>query len=411
MNIVLINHYAGSPEMGMEFRSYYFAREWIKMGHKVDIIAADFSHLRRKNPKIEQDFQMEVIDGINYHWIKTRTYEGNGVSRAITMAQFITKLWLHSGKIVKKMEPDVVICSSTYPLDTFVGQRIRKKSKKKVKLIHEVHDMWPATLIEVGGMSKYHPFVIAMQIGENSAYKHSDKVVSLLPYAEKYMKQHGLAEGKFICIPNGVVEEEWITDADLPAEHQKVFNQLHDKGKFIAGYFGGHALSNALEYLLEIADSMAQQKDVQFVLVGDGVEKKSLIEQSKKMELDNVTFLDPVPKKAVPKLCEQFDCIYMGGHESPLYRFGLCLNKMFDSMMAGKPIICAMTTPKTYIEEYECGIRVNSGDIQGCVNAILRIKDMDEDERTRMGERGHQATINHFNYRTLSKKFESVLGE
>ena len=70
-----------------------------------------------------------------------------------------------------------------------------------------------------------------------------------------------------------------------------------------------------------------------------------------------------------------------------------------------------MTTPKTYIEEYECGIRVNSGDIQGCVNAILRIKDMDEDERTRMGERGHQATINHFNYRTLSKKFESVLGE
>lgn len=411
MNIVLINHYAGSPEMGMEFRPYYFAREWIKMGHKVDIIAADFSHLRRKNPKIEQDFQMEVIDGINYHWIKTRTYEGNGVSRAITMAQFITKLWLHAGKIVKKMEPDVVICSSTYPLDTFVGQRIRKKSKKKVKLIHEVHDMWPATLIEVGGMSKYHPFVIAMQIGENSAYKHSDKVVSLLPYAEKYMKQHGLAEGKFICIPNGVVEEEWITDADLPAEHQKVFNQLHDKGKFIAGYFGGHALSNALEYLLEIADSMAQQKDVQFVLVGDGVEKKSLIEQSKKMELDNVTFLDPVPKKAVPKLCEQFDCIYMGGHESPLYRFGLCLNKMFDSMMAGKPIICAMTTPKTYIEEYECGIRVNSGDIQGCVNAILRIKDMDEDERTRMGERGHQATINHFNYRTLSKKFESVLGE
>ena len=411
MNIVLINHYAGSPEMGMEFRPYYFAREWVKMGHKVDIIAADFSHLRRKNPNVSEDFQTDVIDGINYHWIKTRTYEGNGASRAITMAQFITKLWLHAGRIIKEMEPDVVICSSTYPLDTFVGQRIRKKSKKKEKLIHEIHDMWPATLIEVGGMSKYHPFVIAMQIGENSAYKHSDKVVSLLPYAEKYMKQHGLAEGKFICIPNGVVEEEWITDADLPAEHQKVFNQLHDKGKFIAGYFGGHALSNALEYLLEIADSMAQQKDVQFVLVGDGVEKKSLIEQSKKMELDNVTFLDPVPKKAVPKLCEQFDCIYMGGHESPLYRFGLCLNKMFDSMMAGKPIICAMTTPKTYIEEYECGIKVDSGDIQGCVNAILRIKDMDEDERTRMGERGHQATINHFNYRTLSKKFESVLGE
>ena len=110
MNIVLINHYAGSPEMGMEFRPYYFAREWVKMGHKVDIIAADFSHLRRKNPNVSEDFQTDVIDGINYHWIKTRRYEGNGASRAITMAQFITKLWLHADRIIKEMEPDVVIC-------------------------------------------------------------------------------------------------------------------------------------------------------------------------------------------------------------------------------------------------------------------------------------------------------------
>ena len=409
MNIVLINHYAGSPEMGMEFRPYYFAREWVKMGHKVDIIAADFSHLRRKNPNVSEDFQTDIMDGINYHWIKTRTYEGNGASRAITMAQFITKLWLHAGRIIKEMEPDVVICSSTYPLDTFVGQRIRKKSKKKVKLIHEMHDMWPATLIEVGGMSKYHPFVIAMQIGENSAYKHSDKVVSLLPYAEKYMKQHGLAEGKFVCIPNGVVEEEWNKTDELPDEHQKVFDALHGKNKFIVGYFGGHALSNALEYLLEIAGDMVQHKDIHFVLVGDGVEKKSLIEQSKKMELDNVTFLDPVPKKAVPKLCEQFDCIYMGGHESPLYRFGLCLNKMFDSMMAGKPIICAMTTPKTYIEEYECGIKVDSGDIQGCVSAILKIKSMNEDDRKKMGENGIKACHKRFFYDNLANIFITTM--
>lgn len=409
MNIVLINHYAGSPEMGMEFRPYYFAREWVKMGHKVDIIAADFSHLRRKNPNVSEDFQTEVIDGINYHWIKTRTYEGNGASRAITMAQFITKLWLHAGRIIKEMEPDVVICSSTYPLDTFVGQRIRKKSKKKVKLIHEVHDMWPATLIEVGGMSKHHPFVIAMQIGENSAYKHSDKVVSLLPYAEEYMKQHGLAEGKFVCIPNGVVEEEWNKTDELPDEHQKVFDALHGKNKFIVGYFGGHALSNALEYLLEVAGDMVQHKDIHFVLVGDGVEKKNLIDLSKKMNLDNVTFLKSVSKKAVPQLCQQFDCIYMGGHESPLYRFGLCLNKMFDSMMAGKPIICAMTTPKTYIEEYDCGIKVDSGDIQGCVSAILKIKSMNEDDRKKMGENGIKACHKRFFYDNLANIFITTM--
>ena len=103
MNILLINHYAGSPEMGMEFRPYYFAREWVKAGHRVDIIAADYSHLRRVNPEVDHDFQEDIIDGIHYHWIKTRTYEGNGAKRAITMAQFVSKLWLNTGRIIKEI--------------------------------------------------------------------------------------------------------------------------------------------------------------------------------------------------------------------------------------------------------------------------------------------------------------------
>lgn len=61
MNILYINHYAGSPEMGMEFRPYYFSREWIKMGYNVRIIAGDYSHLRIKNPKVENDFQEKLF--------------------------------------------------------------------------------------------------------------------------------------------------------------------------------------------------------------------------------------------------------------------------------------------------------------------------------------------------------------
>ncbi len=94
MNILLINHYAGSPEMGMEFRPYYMAREWAKMGHRVRIIAGDFSHLRIKNPKVKNDFQKENIDGVEYYWLRTGDYHGNGVKRAMTMFRFVGKLWL-----------------------------------------------------------------------------------------------------------------------------------------------------------------------------------------------------------------------------------------------------------------------------------------------------------------------------
>ena len=49
MNILYINHYAGSPDMGMEFRPYYLSREWVELGHNDTIIAEDYCQLRKKN--------------------------------------------------------------------------------------------------------------------------------------------------------------------------------------------------------------------------------------------------------------------------------------------------------------------------------------------------------------------------
>lgn len=409
MNILILNHYAGSPEMGMEFRPYYFAREWIKMGHRVDIIAADYSHLRRMNPVVDHDFQEQVIDGIHYHWIQTGTYEGNGAKRAMTMFRFVSKLWLKAKKIINALSPDVVIASSTYPLDTYVGQRIRKLSKKKVKLIHEVHDMWPATLIEIGGMSKWHPFVVVMQIGENSAYKNSDTIVSLLPNAEQYMRAHGLKEGKFICIPNGIVLEEWDRPEELPKEHQAIFETLKLEKKFIVGYFGGHALSNALDILLDIATQI-EDRNVQFVLVGDGVEKVRLMKKAERLSLNNVTFMDSIPKRAIPTLCEMLDCIYMGEHDSPLQRFGLCLNKMFDCMASGKPSIC-VTAMESYFTEYNCGYDMNASNIKAICKRIENVKQLDMKKLEEIRENGQRAAQRIFNYKSLAERFIDVMME
>lgn len=407
MNILLINHYAGSPEMGMEFRPYYFAREWIKMGHRVDIIAGDYSHLRRINPEVRKDFQENVIDGIHYHWIRTGEYEGNGVKRALTMARFVSKLWIHAGKIVRKLAPDVVITSSTYPIDTYAGQRIRKKSKKKIRLIHEVHDMWPATLIEVGGMSKKNPFVIVMQIGENSAYRNSDNVVSLPPLAKDYMIEHGMAAEKFVEIPNGIVEEDWENPMPLPDEHEKILNDLRKEEKFIVGYFGGHALSNALEVLLSCAEK-SDDSSIHFVLVGDGVKKPDLIAEANAKKLKNITFLPPINKKAIPSLCEKFDLIYFGSKASPLYRFGIAMNKMIDGFMAGKPMVCAITTPESPISKYDCGIMVDSEDVEGSLEAIKKIKDMDVASLENLKERAIKTAVNVYSYKILAQRFAGL---
>ncbi len=404
MNIILMDHYAGSPQMGMEFRPYYMAREWVKLGHNVRIVGGDFSHLRIKNPKIKKDFTTQTINGIKYTWLKTGEYEGNGVKRAESMLRYVGKLYVNAERIARAWKPDVVIASSTYPLETYAAQKIAKCAG--AKYVHEVHDMWPATLYEIGGMSQENPFVVMMQMAENSAYRNCDALVALLPYTKKYMVKHGLAPYKFNNIQNGVLEEEWAEKLPLPAEHTELFEKL--KGKFIVQYMGGHALSNALDILLDCA-AKETDKDIAFVLIGDGVEKQRLVKRKKDEGLDNVYFLPPVAKTMVPSLVERADCSYMGALDSPLYRFGLCLNKMYDCMMAGKPIVCAINAPKTLVEQYSCGYMADPSDVGTINEAIHRIKAMSAQQRAEMGENGRRAVLENFTYQKLAKRFLDVM--
>lgn len=406
MNIVLINHYAGSPDMGMEFRPYYMAQEWVKAGHTVHIYAADYSHLRKKNPVVMQDFMEEIKDGIHYHWIKTRKYTENGLKRATTMVQFVMKLRINAKRIVEETNPNVIITSSTYPLDTYAGQRIKKVSTNAL-LIHEIHDMWPITPIEIGGMSKYNPFIIIMQIAENSFCKQSDKIVSLLPNAKDYLIQHGMRKDKFHCIPNGIILDEWNTEEELPEEHKKTFRELEANGKFVIGFFGSHTKSYALTYLI---DAVREIKDnhVCAVFVGDGMEKKKLIEYAKDLK-NKVFFLPPVDKKCIPSLLKNMDCIYVGAVNNKMLRFGICMNKLFDAMMSGKLILYAVNAPNNYIEDYQCGVSVIPEDKEALICGINKIMEMSEERRAQLGINGQNAVLEHFEYSMLANEFLKIM--
>ena len=198
MRILLINHYAGSIYHGMEFRPYYFAREWVKMGHEVVIVAASYSHLRQKNVAINAAILEENIDGIKYIWLKTPEYSGNGVGRIKNMATFIYKLYKFLPQITAGFKPDAVIASSTYPLDSYPANWIAKKHG--AKFVFELHDLWPMSPMVLGHMSKYHPFIWIMQRGEDYWCKNADTVISLLPEAYKHLVTRGMTMEKYIVI-------------------------------------------------------------------------------------------------------------------------------------------------------------------------------------------------------------------
>lgn len=403
MNLLLINHYAGSPKHGMEYRPYYLAREWVKQGHHVTIVAGSYSHLRIEQPDVHTSCAEESIDGIRYVWLNTPRYSGNGVWRVWSMLVFVFRLWWHRRRIVADFPPAVVIASSTYPLDIFPAHYTAKRYH--AKLVFEVHDLWPLTPIQIGGMSPRHPFIVLMQLAENFAYRKSDCVVSMLKNAFEYMRFHGLSEDRFRYIPNGVVLSEWEgAAAPLPPQHAECLRSLRSEGRFLVGYVGGHQQSNALEFVLDAAERLRDTPAV-FVLVGQGTEKEQLQNRAKDRDIANVIFLPPIPKACVPQALAAMDVLYIGWRRHPLYRYGICPNKLMDYMMAGKPVIHAVEAGNDPVAESGCGMSCSAEDPCAVADAVVRLMNVSLDQRTAMGLRGRKYVRENYSYPLLAQQF------
>jgi glycosyltransferase involved in cell wall biosynthesis len=407
MRILYINHYAGSPRHGMEYRPHYLARHWVRMGHQVTIVAASASHIRYNEPELTGDATEETIDEIRYVWLRTPSYLGSGVRRVINMAAFVLGLFRLKRRLLERFSPEVVIASSTYTWDIFPAHAIARRAG--AKLVFEVHDLWPLTPMELGRMSKWHPFIASLQWGENYACRHADVVISMLPLADKHLSCHGMAPEKFHYIPNGIELSEWhAQNKALPHAHAELLEKLREQGRFILCYAGTHGLSDALDTLLEAASLMSNEP-VDFVLVGRGAYKDRLRLQAEHMGLKNVHFLDPVSKEMIPGLLQRTDVLFFGGRRQPLYRFGISPNKLMDYMAAGKPIINSIEAGNDPVREAGCGITVKPDDPRAIADAVLWLMAIPVSERERMGNAGRTYVRSNHDYEVLARKVLRVL--
>ncbi len=406
MRILYESDLAGSKYHGMAYRIYQFSREFVSRGHQVMIVAASYSHVRSKNPVVTGLITDEEIDGITYKWIKTNKYKGNGLGRVWHMLSYNIKLFLHARSIAREFKPDIVISSGVTPLDFIGCNRIAKYAN--AGCILEVGDLWPLTPIELGGFSRRHPFIMFMQKAEDYAYRNTSAVVSLLPCAEEYMKSRGLKENKFTYISNGIVESDWNNTESLPEEHLNVINDLKHKGEFLIGFSGTHSISNALYTMLDVAKKLENDR-IHFVLVGGGPIKQDLIDYARKNRICNATFLPAVNKLMIPGFLSMMDALYVGFQKQSLYRFGISPNKIYDYMMSGKPVIQAIEAGNSPVDEAKCGFSVSPDDMDGICGAIVKIKNMSQDERNKLGSNGRIYVKENNIYDFLVKKYLNLL--
>ncbi len=145
------------------------------------------------------------------------------------------------------------------------------------------------------------------------------------------------------------------------------------------------------------------------VLVGGGQEKENLIKYVYKKDIANVYFLPPIDKLAIPNLLKEMDVLYIGLQKQSLFRFGISPNKMFDYMMAAKPIIQAIDAGNNLVREADCGIDVEPDNVSEISKAIWTLKSMPEEERRRLGENGKKFVLSNHTYQVLGKRFLDIM--
>lgn len=396
----IINEYAGSPYHGMTYRHYYLAKALIKQGYEVSIITSAYSHLLLKKPSLGDDFITEEwIDGIRYCWIKMPSYEGaRSLKRVLNWFLFAAKVWWLRFRMSHK--PDAILVSSL-PLHPIVSGFLLAKFYG-AKLLFEVRDLWPLSAMELGGYSSKHPFIWHLQWLEDFAYKHASKVISLLPHAYEYMQTRGLEKEKFIYLPNGVD----TTRVGLKQEEIKGALPSLPKDAFIVGYTGTLGHANALEYLIEAA-RLISEPSIVIVIVGEGVEKASLMKQAE--GISSILFLPSIEKSLIPQMLARFDVCYIGWRKCGLYRYGVSANKLFDYMLAQKPIVHSMDEHNDIVSEAQCGVRVDAQDPQAIAKGIMDLFALTREERAVYGKNGKAYVLEHHSYDVIAKRLAGIL--
>ena len=252
MNVWIVNHYAIPPSMGGLVRHYYFSKYLQKNGHTVKIFTSSKIHNTDINMIRDKSlYKEEIVDGIEYTFVKSRDYKGNGLQRILNMVELPFQMWKTMKLFFKKEKPDVIYTSSPDLFVAFFALVFGRK--KKIPVVVEVRDLWPESIVEYKRMSRKNPVIQVLYQLEKWIYKKADRLIFTMPGGKEYIKDKGWDKAidlrKVHHINNGVDLEEFeynkrnnhVCDEDLESNDKKIV------------YVGSIRLANNLGQLIKAA--------------------------------------------------------------------------------------------------------------------------------------------------------------
>lgn len=410
MNVWIVNHYAIPPSMGGLVRHYYFSKYLQKNGHTVKIFTSSKIHNTDINMIRDKSlYKEENVDGIEYTFVKSRDYKGNGIQRILNMVELPFQMWKTMKLFYKKEKPDVIYTSSPDLFVAFFALMFGRK--KKIPVVVEIRDLWPESIVEYKNMSKKNPIIQILYQLEKWIYKKSDRLIFTMPGGKDYIKDRGWEKKvdlqKVYHINNGVDLAEFeynkqnscFSDEDLESNDKKVV------------YVGSIRLANNLGQLMEAAKVLKKngRSDIKFLIYGDGTEKEKL-EQFACRENLNAIFKGKVEKKYIPYILSKADVNVINVKNTGLTKYGCSWNKLFEYIASERPILCNFPQNYDLIKEHHLGVSQKFISSKEYADKIKELIDITDEERKCISENARKLK-KQYDYRCLTVRLEKIFSE
>lgn len=405
MKILIIHQYFLGKDDAGGSRWNQFAKYFAQAGHEVTIVAGMVHYSSGKKParyKGRYIVREEEQPGVTvYRCHVSESYNKSFLGRAWGYFSFAVSSTLAG--FFRAGRPDVIIATS--PPLTVTSTMVWLSRLRRRPTVFEVRDLWPESAIDTGVLSPGRLANLLYRM-EAKAYRKAKWVNVLTPaFEQALIERKGVAAEKISMIPNGA-------DLDIMTpgpRNNAVRKDLGLGDRFVVSYFGAHGRANRLGQLIDAAELLKDQApDVRVMLVGDGMEKPQLKADAEARGLDNIIFVDSVPKDQVSDYLNASDVCTAVLMRNETFKT-VYPNKVFDYMCCNRPILIGIDgVARKLVEDANAGVYVEPENPQAFVDALLKLRD-DPQARQRMGEAGRAYAAEHYSREGMAKKYLSVL--
>jgi len=406
MHILLIHQIFLAGGEGGGSRWDEMSRIWVREGHRVTVLAGMGHYMGFQSEEYRGRYFFRKINNGNVTVI--RSYVSGDYNKSFSgrlkgyLSFTFSSIW--AGIFYTKDRYDVILVTSP-PLFTAISAVVLSWFKR-LPIVMEIRDLWPESAIDTGVLTNRFLINVSYRF-EKYIYKKARLINVLTPaFRDVLIVDKGIPAEKIVLVPNAAdfhISQKIMTDFDM-----NTFRREHDlAGKFVILYVGAHGVANHLVQIIQAAE-LLRDTHALFLLIGDGMQKEALKQETVTRDLGNIRFLDTMDKSEVFKYILAADMGTSVLKKTETFKT-VYSNKTFDYFSCRKPVLMVIDGISRKLMEDACaGAFVEPENPEDFAEKI-RFYIQNPDLLRAQGENGHRYAKTHFDREVLAEKYMGYL--